>query len=55
MVGPVGVGTVGEEVEVTLVALVEVPDEALTEDEDDTGDDVDELAVVEDAEIALYA
>ena len=51
--GPVGVGTVEEEVEVTLVALVEVPEE-LTE-EGVAENEVDELTDVEEAEVVLYA
>jgi hypothetical protein len=57
MVGPVGVATVDEEVDVTLVALVEVPEllkDVLT-DEDEEEVDADELTDVEDAEVALYA
>jgi len=49
MVGPVGVGTVDEDVEVTLVALVRVA-ELLTDEEEDS---TDELIVVEDADVTL--
>jgi hypothetical protein len=57
MVGPVGVATVDEEVYVTLVTLVGVPEllkDVLTDENDDEVD-ADELTDVEDAEVALYA
>lgn len=55
--GPVGVETVDEDVEVMLVALVEVPEllkDVLTV-ENDEGDDNDELTDVYGADVALYA
>jgi hypothetical protein len=58
MVGPVGVATVDEEVDVTLVALVEVPEllkDVLTDEDEEEEVDADELTDVEDAEVALYA